>query len=282
MNKLLLCLVILVPVFSMPGLASAHQPRLVAGDTFVVVTDPEVSKAYYGTLKGEPAVYTITALEPFALYVGVLVPDIVGQEKDVSAVITKDGEPLATLDGANFTWTKFTEPFGNDTYWEGPEYKAEVPAGRYEIRVSSPNNDSKYSLAVGEIEAFNLTESLNAVTLIPELKKEFFNKSPIDFILSPLGAGLIVIMFGLAFIFGFLYRYILRQFATGTTRGLSQNIGKYDRLLRVAIGVALLLWAITTTWSLWLLFFAGFAFFEAIFSWCGLYAALGRTTCPVE
>jgi len=282
MNKLLLCLVILVPVFSMPGLASGHQPRLVEGSSVVVVTDPEVSKAYYGTLKGEPAVYTITAMEPFALYVGVLVPDITGQNKDVSAVITKDGEPLATLDGTTFTWTKFTEPFGNDTYWEGPDYKLKAPAGRYEIKVSSPNNDSKYSLAVGEIEAFNFTESLNAVMIIPELKKNFFNKSPIDFILSPLGAGLILIMFVLAFLFGFLYRFILRQFARHPAQRVSHNIGRYDRLVRIAIGVALLLWAITTTWSLWLLFFAGFAFFEAIFSWCGLYAALGRNTCPAD
>jgi len=282
MKKLLLSVVFLLVVLLVPSAATAHQPRIVEGSVVVAVIDPEVSKAYYGTLPGEPAVYTITAEEEFALYVGLLVPAIEGQKKDVSAVIIKDGEPLATLDGAGFTWTKFTEPFGNDEYWEGPEYKAEAPAGTYEIVVSSPNNDSKYSLAVGEIEAFNFKESLHAVTVIPELKREFFNKSPIDFILSPLGAGLIVIMFGLAFAFGFLYRYILKKFATGTTRGVSHNIGKYDRLIRFAIGVALLLWAISTTWSLWLLFFAGFAFFEAIFSWCGLYAALGRNTCPVE
>lgn len=282
MKKLLLSLVFLQVVCLVPSAAFAHQPRLVAENAVVVVIDPEVSKAYYGTLPGEPAVYTITALEPFALYVGVLVPAIAGQKKDVSAVITKDGQPLATLDGAGFTWTKFTEPFGNDEYWEGPEYKTEATAGTYEIVVSSPNNDSKYSLAVGEIEAFNLEESLHAVTVIPELKRDFFNKSPIDFILSPLGAGLIVIMFGLAFVFGFLYRYILKKFATGTVRGVSHNIGKYDRLIRFAISLALLLWAITTTWSLWLLFFAGLTFFEAIFSWCGLYAALGRNTCPVK
>jgi hypothetical protein len=53
-------------------------------------------------------------------------------------------------------------------------------------------------------------------------------------------------------------------------------------LLRLAIGVGLFLWAITTTWSPILIFFSGFALFEALFSWCGFYAALGKNTCPVE
>jgi len=243
---------------------------------------PEVSKAYYGKLDGEPAIYTITSPIPFALYVGVLVPDITDQKKDVSAVILKDGTEVAILESSGFAWTKFSEPFGHDTYFKGPEYKAKVEAGSYEIRVWSSNNDSKYSLAIGEIEAFDLKESLNAVTLIPELKKDFFNKSPIDFILSPLGIGLIVIVYVCAFAFGFLYRFVLKQFAKNTSRRVSQNIGTYDRILRVCIGVALLLWAITTTWNPWLLFFSGFAFFEALFSWCGLYAAFGKNTCSVK
>jgi len=273
--------ILAIGVFVLPSPASAHQPRLVETSEITVV-DPAVSKAYYGKLVGEPAVYTISADKPFALYVGVLVPDIAGQKKDVSAVILKEGEEIALLEGLGFEWKQFFEPFGNDTYWQGPEYKAQADAGTYEIRVWSSNNDSKYSLAIGEIEAFDFKETVNALTLIPQLKKDFFNKSPVDFILSPFGWGLIVIMFVLAFIFGFIYRTILKKFARNTTRGASKNIGKKDRMIRVVIGVALLLIAITTTWSPWLLFFSGFAFFEAIFSWCGFYAALGKNTCPVN
>lgn len=243
---------------------------------------PEVSKAYYGTLTGEPDVYRIDATAPFDLYVGVLVPDIAGQKKDVSAVVLKDGNEIAVLDGATFAWTQFFEPFGHDTYWQGPEYKARAEAGTYEVRVWSSNNDSKYSLAIGEIEAFDSAETWNALTLIPQLKKNFFDKSPIDFILSPFGIGLIVAMYALAVIFGFAYRAVLKRLARGTVRGVGQNIGKPDRTVRFVLGVALLLWAITTTWSPLLLFFSGFCFFEAAFSWCGFYAALGRTTCPVE
>jgi hypothetical protein len=54
-------------------------------------------------------------------------------------------------------------------------------------------------------------------------------------------------MYIVAFIIGFLYRFILKKFASGTVRGAQKNIGKFDRLIRLAIGVALLLWAITTS-----------------------------------
>ncbi len=272
-----------------PSLASAHQPRITE-ERLTIVTDPEVSKAYYGKLTGEPDVYTIEAKQAFNLYVGVLVPDMAGQKKDVSALVMKDGKQIALLDGVTFVWKQFFEPFGYDTYWQGPEYKARADAGTYEIRVTSPKSDSKYSLAIGEIEKFDGKEGLNALTLIPQIKKNFFNESPIGFILSPFGWGLIVIMYILAFIVGFILKFIMKKFrrnrglpfeALAKNGGVARNIGKPDRLLRAVIGVALLLWAITTTWSPILIFFSGFALFEAIFSWCGFYAALGKNTCPV-
>lgn len=264
-----------------PSFASAHQPRI-TDSRLTEVPSPEVSKAYYGKLAGEPDVYVIHASEAFDLYVNVLVPDIAGQKKDVSAVVLKDGVQITLLDGPTFVWKQFYEPFGADTYWMGPEYKARAEAGTYEIRVSSPHNDSKYSLAIGEIEAFDMKEGLNALTIIPELKSNFFDESPIGFIVSPFGWGLIVIMYLLAGIVGLIYRAILKKFAKNSPRGATHNIGKADRLLRLAIGVGLLLWAITTTWSPILIFFSGFAFFEAIFSWCGFYAAMGKNTCPAN
>jgi hypothetical protein len=281
MKKLLITTGLFLSVFLLPTVTSAHQPRIVTENP-TTVTLPEVSKAYYGKLSGESAAYTITVDKPFALYVSVLVPDIAGQKKDVSAVILKDGKQIALLDGTSFEWKKFFEPFGHDTYWQGPEYKAQGDAGTYEIRVSSSNNDSKYSLAIGEIEAFDFKEGMNALTLIPQLKKDFFNESPVNFILSPFGWGLILIMFVLAFIFGFICRTVLKKITQNTTRGTIKNIGKKDRMMRVVIGTILFLIAITTTWSPWLLFFSGFAFFEAIFSWCGFYAALGKNTCPIN
>jgi hypothetical protein len=263
-------------------MVSAHQPRLVSV-TPTVVIDPEISKAYYGELSGSPHIFTIHATTTFALYVNVLVPDIDGQKKDISAAIIKEGDlahPVAILDGADFDWKKFDEPFGHDTYWAGPEYRAVAGAGDYDILVWSSNNDSKYSLAVGEIESFDLAETVNTLAIIPGLKTSFFMKSPADFILSPIGVGYVVVMFLLAAVAGFIYRLVLKRFATGSVRRAPKNIGRTDRLIRAALGLALFALAILTTWSPLLLFLAGFCFFEAIFSWCGLYAALGKNSCP--
>lgn len=268
-----------------PSTSLAHQPRIVDQNVINVI-DPEISKAYYGQLSGSPHYYYIESEKPFSLYVNVLVPDINGIKKDVSAIIVKnedDEHPIAKLDGITFEWKKFWEPFGGDSYWMGPEYKAKVEAGEYEIEVFSTNNDSKYSLAIGETEAFDQKEGMNALNLIPQLKSNFFNESPIGFILSPFGWGYILVMYIFAFIFGFAYRAILKKFAKKkSTRKLSHNIGKYDRIFRAVLGFALLLWAITTTWNPVLLFFSGFCFFESIFSWCGFYAAIGKNSCPIE
>jgi len=190
--------------------------------------------------------------------------------------------PLATLDGESFEWTKFFEPFGYDSYWMGPVFKEQVPAGNYEIIVTSRNNDSKYSLAVGEAELFDFKETMNAMRLVPQIKQDFFNESPIGFILSPMGAGFVLIMLTLGFLFGFFYRFILRRFTRNKIRKTSQNINLNGRLLRALIGVLLLIWGITTSWNPLIFFFAGFVLFEAIFSWCGLFAALGKSSCPLE
>lgn len=264
-TKFKIILFTLFAIFIAPTLSYAHQPRITEGRLTEVI-NPEISKAYYATLSGVPDVYAIEETKAFDLYVNILVPDIAGQKKDVSVVILKDGTELARLDGITFEWKKFYEPFGADTYWMGPEYKARAEAGTYKIKVSSPENNSKYSLAVGETEAFDGKEVFNALTVIPELKHDFFNESPIGFIVSPFGWGLIVAMYLLAGIFGLVYRLILKRVSKGMVRGLNKNIGTPDRLIRLVVGIALLLWAVTTSWSPWLLFFSGFALFEALFS----------------
>lgn len=271
----------LLAFFLLPGFAFAHQPRVVESETTQVV-DPEISKAYYATLNGSPHTYIVDSKVDFDLYVGILVPDIKSADKSTVAEISKAGVVLATIGGKDAPWKSFFEPFGQSSYLDGGEYKARAEAGVYTIKVRSDNNDSKYSLAVGEIEAFDGAEGTNALSVIPELKRDFFEESPISFIKSPFGWGLIVVMYLLAGIVGFLYRAILKKFAKNSKRRATRNIGKADRLIRFAIGVGLLIWAITTNWSPVLLFFSGFAFFEAIFSWCGFYAALGKSTCPVK
>lgn len=276
---ILTAFVVLIGIYVTPVLA--HQPRI-TDNVETTVVDPEISKAYYATLTGSPHTYYIDSPVDFDLYVGILVPDIKSADKSTVAEISKAGVPVATIGGSDASWESFFEPFGQSSYLDGGEYKARAEAGVYTITVRSQNNDGKYSLAVGEIEAFDRVEGMNALSIIPELKKDFFEESPISFIKSPFGWGLIVVMYLLAGIVGLVYRAILKRFAKNSPRGIAKNIGKPDRLLRLAIGIGLLLWAITTTWSPILIFFSGFALFEAVFSWCGFYAALGKNTCPVE
>lgn len=275
-----LAYIISVLVF-IPTLVLAHQPRIVETNITTVI-NPEISKAYYGQLNGKPDVYLIEENKPFDLYVNTLVPDMVGQKTDITAIILKDGIEIVKLDGQKFEWKKFYEPFGSDNYLMGPEYKVKTEPGKYEIRVSSTNNDSKYSLAIGEIEAFDFKEGINAITLIPILKKNFFNESPISFMVSPFGWGFILVLYIVSFIFGLLYRFILKRFSNNRNRILNKNIGSNDRIIRFILGIILLLLAILTTWNPILIFLSGLCIFESFFSWCALYASLGKSSCPIE
>jgi hypothetical protein len=292
-----LSIILLALFLFMPGSVLAHQPRIVKGN-FVEITNPEVSQAFYGELRGAQVEYRINSDREFRLYVGILVPDIPNVRKDIAAEIyrVKDGgkEMVALLDGSQFEWTPFYEEFAKDNYFWGPEYKADdsqkgvelkgrqVPAGEYRIRVFSPSNQGKYCLVTGYLEVFPIKEMFKAMVVVAQIKLNFFNEPVFKVLLSPFGWGSVLFFYLLAFVAGFLLHAILRKAAKNSSRGLVKNIGKLDRLLRVSIGIGLLVWAITTTWNPILLFFSGFALFEAIFSWCGFYAALGKNTCPVR
>ena len=280
-----------------PRVVLAHQPRIVESGP-VGIHQPEVSQAFYGELTGTPVEYRIQSAEAFRLYVGILVPDIPGVRKDISAEIyriTPNGnEPLAILGGRAFEWTPFFEEFARDHYFWGPQFAAEgshrgvglkgrtVPGGTYVIKVFSPTNEGKYTLVTGDLEEFPLREIINAATTIPQIKARFFEESPLRIILSPFGWGYVLVLYALAFIAGLVYRTLLRKLAKTGLRTKAKNIGGMDRLVRAGLGLALLIWAVATSWNPILLFFSGFCIFEAIFSWCGFYAAIGKSSCPLN
>lgn len=62
---------------------------------------------------------------------------------------------------------------------------------------------------------------------------------------------------------------------------LQKNIGTWGRWGRFAIGL-LLLWLSHVEQSFVLLFFALFAFFESLMSWCVVYQLLGINRCPIN
>lgn len=66
---------------------------------------------------------------------------------------------------------------------------------------------------------------------------------------------------------------------------MNKNIGTFDRILRVIIG--LVLFAVSWfsfVWWLKLLFLAIgiFSIYEALVGWCAFYALIGKNTCPIK
>ena len=91
----------------------------------------------------------------------------------------------------------------------------------------------------------------------------------------------IIISLTLGLLFGFLYRSLLKLFKAKVINiRAKNNIGKFDRAIRYLFALVLLYFGLINQ-SNTLLFFSGFCFFEAIFSWCGFYALLGRNTCEI-
>lgn len=67
---------------------------------------------------------------------------------------------------------------------------------------------------------------------------------------------------------------------------MKKNIGLFDRYLRLAIGVGLLLLALLAPLSVELRVIIAllgcFTVFEALVGWCGFYALIGKDTCPIQ
>jgi hypothetical protein len=148
---------------SWPLKVLAHQPRLVEMEK-INVTEPEISKAYYGNLSGKPHIYRISTNSPIELYVNVLVPFIEESEKCDSHNLLRE-QLMGILSPKKGDWKEFFEPFGHSMYWNGPEFKVRADAGKYKIHVQSTEKSIRYVLAAGEIEAFDGPESLNAILI---------------------------------------------------------------------------------------------------------------------
>jgi len=200
---------------ALPFFANAHQPRIITGSETVSIENPEISQAFYGIMTGQPANFQIVSEMPFKLYAGVLVPDIEGIDKDVSAEIIslEDSTIKILLDGSVHEWEIFHEEFANDWYFNGPEMEeTEVPAGTYNIRVYSTDNQGKYVLVVGKIEAFPLDEAIKTILTLPELKKDFFNKSPLTAYFNLIGLFMLIIFVAGLIVIALLYLIIKKLF----------------------------------------------------------------------
>jgi hypothetical protein len=163
--------------YMMLGATFAHQPRITRDQTWpFMVSNPEISQAFYGELRGQEDVYQITNDTWFLLYVNIVVPAISGAKEDFVVTILQWGNLLSRLNGAAFQWTDFYEPFAGDAYYAWPSFEKQVGPGTYTIKVQNPAYQGKYSLAIGKLESFPGPEIINTFKLLPSLKIYFFGK----------------------------------------------------------------------------------------------------------
>jgi hypothetical protein len=199
--------------------ANAHQPRISFGaphpfENPVFIDSPEISKAYYGELKGAADYYKIESDRVFNLYVNILVPDEKNARTDMSVDITAGDTTIFDLKGDEFTWERFFEEFARDSYLKGPEINEDAAQGTYYLKVYDKDNTGKYALAVGNIESFPLLETIKMAWTLPRIKRDFFNKPALSAFFNIIGLFFAVyLLIALAIITGifFIVRRLRRR-----------------------------------------------------------------------
>tara|TARA_Y100000590_G_scaffold393329_1_gene471539 strand:- start:8757 stop:9440 length:684 start_codon:yes stop_codon:yes gene_type:complete len=165
--------------------ALGHQPKLIYNTPSYsnpyIIEDPEISKAFYGSLNGESHYFKIHSENQFLFYAGILSPKR-NNEKNLWLsidVIDQNGDMVFQANGSNFNWEAWYEPYARDWYWKGPEigkdtdreFKTSFPleGGTYFIKVFNDKNFGHYSLAVGELEFFGANFWEKVLTWTPIL-----------------------------------------------------------------------------------------------------------------
>ena len=150
------------------------------------VEDPEISKAIYSTLNGDPHFYRIESEEDFNFYAGILaakIGDCQLEEKFSFEVLDSEFHRIYLADGENFEWTPWYEEYGKQWYWNGPEVgknflSNEVfKAGTYYIKVFNNVNKGQYIIAIGDIEKFSFTDIVGLIFSMGKIEDEFWNPS---------------------------------------------------------------------------------------------------------
>ena len=175
-------LILLLVIFSLD--VYAHQPKLInyspSIDNPHKVIYPEISKAYYSKLTGQPHYYVIKSEDDFLFYTSILSPKVGEEYIWFSLEVLDENQNLIyKSDGSKFEWTAWYEPYARDWYWKGPEIGIDtgkefqgsfsISAGTYYIKVFNENNIGHYSLAVGEAEFFGSNTWEKILTWAPIL-----------------------------------------------------------------------------------------------------------------
>jgi len=179
------------------SVVSAHNSRIVydqstSKDDPIIIQNPEVSQAFYGSLKGDafnpdlkgsPDYYLINSSKNFNINLGLLIPyfDEVKEpftDFKINVYSYNNNKLLFEVNGIFQEWEKYYEPFFGDYYWKAPEAgRMNVSKGAYIIEVSNSASKGSYVLVVGKEEKWSIKEIFNSLAVAPKLKKDFFYKS---------------------------------------------------------------------------------------------------------
>lgn len=165
-------------------------------------------RVYLGDLDGFPDMYELASPEPFSLVLDVatVVPDHTNAAKlavIIVSVTETDVDEVARLPYEVEAWQSARQAATGLTLLTGPQYEAELPAGRYRIEISTPDNVGQYVLTLGsESSGAGYFASLGSIART----YDFVGVSKWGMIRSPyLQVPLIVLLVGL--LLGVSWRY---------------------------------------------------------------------------
>ena len=171
--------------------AYAHKPVFNENSTYPAdapyeIEKPEISKAIYSTLAGDPHYYRIQSEVDFDFYAGILAAKIDNcplNSKFSFEVLDSEFHKIYLADGENFEWIPWYEEYGKQWYWNGPEIGQNFAsnevfkAGTYYIKVFNNSNSGQYIMAVGDIEKFSITDIVGLIFSMGKIEDEFWDPS---------------------------------------------------------------------------------------------------------
>tara|TARA_Y100000996_G_scaffold382657_1_gene338028 strand:+ start:1116 stop:1694 length:579 start_codon:yes stop_codon:yes gene_type:complete len=177
--------------------AFAHQPVINNKNPnnpylAYVIEKPEISKAIYSTLQGDPHYYLLSSDKKFNFYVGITVPKIDNCTTfkkfsfNIIDIVEFEENIIEKIDGNSFKWWSWFEPYGKKWYWIGPEIGAEFKSttvyepGEYYIKVFNESNTGNYVLATGDIEKFGPLVIAQLPFIMPKVNKFWDEKNCVN------------------------------------------------------------------------------------------------------
>lgn len=171
----------------LPFTAYAFSAQWVPGTSTIEVANPTRATGYFGELSGEPQTFRVSAAQPIRLYVTLMQPQTSASKHDLSLAIVDPEHPaipLGVILGPAATWTPAA--YEGSDYVKAPDFRATLPAGVYELKLWSSNNDAPYVVVIGETETPIITRFFSALHALPQINAAFFGAPRLHMLAAPI------------------------------------------------------------------------------------------------